>query len=62
MSRIVLTATGTATGPKVRVDGCPRCRRPLHLDHAGAVQEDGEYVDLDAVAFAQYLHLATCRG
>jgi hypothetical protein len=60
--QLVITASGTATGLKVRVDGCPRCKRPLHLDHVGVVEEDGEFLDLNAVTFAQSLHLANCRG
>lgn len=60
--QLVITASGTATGIKVRVDSCPRCRRPLHLDHVGVVTEDGEFLDLAAVTFAQSLHFTNCRG
>ena len=62
MSRVVITPTGTAVGPRVRVDGCPRCTRALRLDFAGTAIEGKECVDLDAVAFAQRLHLAQCTG
>jgi hypothetical protein len=60
VSRVVIT--GTTAGVLVRVDSCPCCRRPLRLDHCGLTQGGEDYVDLDAVAFAQRLHLATCRG
>lgn len=59
---VVITESGTATGPKVRIDSCPRCRRPLHLAHASFIDEMGEVVDLGAVAYAQSLHYANCRG
>lgn len=62
MSRVVITPSGTTAGPLVQVNGCPRCRRLIRLDHAGSVVDGDEYVDLDAVAFAQRLHLATCAG
>lgn len=62
MSRVVITPTGTVSGPLVRVNSCPRCRRPLRLDHAGTVQDGTEYADLDVIAFAQHLHLAQCTG
>ncbi len=60
MSRVVIT--GTAGGPRVRVDGCPRCGRPLQLDHTGLIRDGEAYVDLDAVSFAQSLHVSTCAG
>lgn len=62
MSRVVITPTGTIAGPLVWINSCPRCTRPMRLDHTGTVTDGEEYVDLDAVAFAQRLHLATCVG
>lgn len=59
---VVITESGTAAGPTVRVDSCPHCRRPLHLAYTSFVDEEGEVVDLGAVAFAQSLHYANCRG
>lgn len=62
MSRVLVTMTSSAAGPRVQVSGCPRCRRPMQLDNAGLIDEDGEYVDLGMVTFAQQLHLGQCRG
>jgi hypothetical protein len=53
---------GRAGGVRVRLDGCPRCRRPLVLEHCGTVVDGEPMADLAAVEFAQALHLATCRG
>lgn len=60
--RAIIEATRTG-GPRVRLDGCPRCRRPMVLDHCGVDGGDGgQYVDLDRIGLAQRLHLATCTG
>lgn len=49
--------------PKLRTNGCPVCRRPLHLDFAGVIDADGDpAIDVYAVHFAMQLHLATCAG
>ena len=64
MSRVIISPGQTATAaPRVRVDGCPRCGRPIQLNHIVTTEDDGDqYVDLGAVAFAQALHLANCPG
>jgi hypothetical protein len=62
VSRMLVIAEAGTSGPRVRLNSCPRCRRPIRLDHAGQVDEDGEYVDLAVVMMAQRLHLATCAG
>lgn len=59
---LVITATTSTRGARVRVDGCPRCHRQLRLDYAGVVRDGEPFVDLDEVMFAQRLHLATCAG
>lgn len=62
MQRVAVIASPGLRGPRVTLDSCPRCTRQVRLDHVGHVDEDGEYVDMDRVLFAQQLHLDTCRG
>lgn len=63
MTRPVPVIQSTPTGrARVRLDGCPRCYRPLVLDHCSETRGDREVVDLNRVAFAQNLHLANCSG
>jgi uncharacterized protein YbaR (Trm112 family) len=63
VSRVVITATGTAAGPRVLAGACPVCRRPLLLTHAGYTDaDDAEYVDLGAISLAQALHARQCTG
>lgn len=47
--------------PRVTLNSCPRCLRPLILTHAVDVLPGGGY-DLTMVASAQNLHLAQCTG
>jgi hypothetical protein len=55
--------TKTDQGPRVRLEGCPRCRRPLVLDHAGRTGLDGmPEADPVRVLLVQRLHLASCPG
>lgn len=62
LHRMAVIAEPGILGPRVRLDSCPVCERPLRLDCAGVVDEDGEYVDLGMVMTAQRLHLAQCTG
>lgn len=59
---LVITSTTGTIRPRIRVDGCPRCRRPLHLDHAGTLRDGEPIPDIAEVLFAQQLHVATCAG
>lgn len=61
--RSVAVVTKTDQGPRVRLEGCPRCRRPLVLDHAGRTGLDGmPEADPVRVLLVQRLHLASCPG
>lgn len=58
-----IVEAGTDSGPRVRLTDCPMCRRPMTLNHAGMVDDDGDqYVDMTTIALAQRLHLVQCDG
>ncbi len=52
----------STTGPRVRMNACPSCSRPLVLDHCGVVEDGEQYLDVAAVDTAQRLHLRSCSG
>lgn len=60
---IPVVVTGTVGGPRLRMTDCPRCRRPVTLNHCGFTDDDGQpWLDMDRVDLAQRLHLRSCSG
>lgn len=56
-----VTLTATSAGARAQFDRLPCCGQRMRLDHVGVSCEDGDYVDLDAIARAQRVHARTCR-
>lgn len=62
MIPVVLTEVAADTPPRVRMNGCPSCGKPLVLDHCGVIEDGQPFLDVVRVRLAQRLHLRSCAG